>query len=85
MDATKYPVIFQRRNQNNEVIRTSKISDVFTSNKNFKQLSAPSKNSKIIYSNEPVINKIIRRTMKLQPMSQTDYENDLRELETTFK
>ena len=57
MDATKNPVIFQRRNQNNEVIRTSKISYVFPSNKNFKQLSAPPKNSKIIYSDEPVINR----------------------------
>ena len=62
------------------------MSDVFKSkNNDFKQLSAPPKISKIIYSNEPVINNVIRSTMKLQPMSQTDYEANLRELELVFK
>ena len=85
MDATKNPVIFQLRNQNNEVIRTSKISDVFHSNKNFKPLSAPPKSNKIIYSNEPLLNNIVRSTMNLQPISPTDYENDLQELVILFK
>ena len=86
MDATKNPVIFQLRNQNNEVIITTKMSDVFKSkNNDFKQLSAPPKISKIIYSNEPVINNIIRSTMKLQPISPTDYEKDLLELIILFK
>ncbi len=85
MDATKNPVILQLRNQNYEIINTIKISDhphLFNKNKHS---SASHENNKIIYSNEPLLNNIIRSTMKLQPMSPTDYEKDLLELVILFK
>ena len=85
MDATKNPVIFQFRNQKNEIIRTMKMSDAFHLITNNKHSSASHENNQILYSNDPILNNMIRGTMKLQPISPTDYEKDILELIILFK
>lgn len=84
-DATQNPEIFQLHNQNSEVIEISKISDVFYSKYSFRQVSTSHGNHKIIYSNVPELNNIIRSTMKLQPMSRKDYVDDLQKFLILYK